>query len=185
MRQGDSIVYHINNADAIIYVNEQWDTFALFNEGAEVSSSKVLGKSLWEFITDSTVRTIYRDVLAKIRSGNSIDFEFRCDAPAFRRYLSMHIAMLNPSVVAFTTRTLLIEVRPPVSFLDSRAASATDTFVCSCSWCKKIRIDNVWVELETALRELELLKHPATPKITHGICDDCHKAMSDAIRRST
>ena len=63
------VVYEIDQHDRLVFVNDEWDTFALLNDGANVTRRSILTHSLWEFISDATTQQIYRKMLARIRMG--------------------------------------------------------------------------------------------------------------------
>ncbi len=44
---------------------------------------------------------------------------------------------------------------------------ASDSLICICAWCNKVRNDNgLWGEVETPADE---------KKVTHGICPECER----------
>ncbi|MGC8738581.1 MAG: hypothetical protein ACP5UA_08035 [Candidatus Hydrogenedens sp.] len=85
------IEYKIDTEKNIIFVNEEWDRFALNNFGEEIISKKILGKNLFDFIQNMTVKQIYLDIINQARKGNVIPIDFRCDAPTCKRFLKMTI----------------------------------------------------------------------------------------------
>ncbi len=82
MADSTGIIYRVNDQDEIVFVNEEWDQFAAANAGEAVTASQVLQRRLWDFISDSTTRELYRQVLRRIRDGRSLRFTFRCDSPS-------------------------------------------------------------------------------------------------------
>jgi hypothetical protein len=143
MSEEGDILYRVNDRDEIVYVSESWDQFATANSGERVISAAVLNRPLWNFVTDTTTRALYRDVLKRIRDGRIIRFSFRCDSPAHCRRLEMIVARGEGDTVDFKTRTLAVEERLPQALLDPNAAR-TDELLRVCSWCNKVFVNGAW-----------------------------------------
>ena len=86
-------VYRIDARDAIVWVSDNWQMFAVANEGAETTyADQVLGRSLWEFITGMETRHLYQIVIQEARQRQkTVRLLFRCDAPDERRFLRLTI----------------------------------------------------------------------------------------------
>lgn len=176
--------YTVNADDDIVFVNEAWDTFAQENGAAHLTSTHVLGRSLWDFVTDDTTRLLYRDVLARIRGTTAMRFTFRCDAPACRRHLELEVTGGRNGDAVFLVRTLKEEPRPAQPLLDP-AQLRSDALLRMCSWCKRIDVNGHWVDVEEAVTALGLFDRPRLPQVTHGICDDCYARMAEAIAQAS
>jgi hypothetical protein len=49
-----------------------------------------------------------------------------------------------------------------------------------CSWCKKIDAgNNTWLEIEDAIKVLNLFTEERMPQISHAICDACLGNLED------
>jgi hypothetical protein len=46
----------------------------------------------------------------------------------------------------------------------------------ACAWCERIQLDE-WVRAEVAIASLRTFEWPDPPTFTHGICDDCLRAV--------
>ncbi len=180
MAAQEDLIYRLNRQDEIVFVNEAWDRFALANDAPDVTAEHVLGRPIWEFITDLSTQQIYRDLLARVREGRSVRFPFRCDSPAERRFLEMHIHLMEDGQIEFRTQTLSIERRPAVPLL-ARQASPSRDLLRMCSWCKKVFADGEWVDIEEGIERLRLFEAPALPMITHGMCDHCAVKMAEIL----
>lgn len=182
MNNSLSILYRINSRDEFIFVNQEWEIFAHENDAPFLSPENILGKSLWNFITDATTEQIYREMVRKAREGEFIPFRFRCDSPGLRRLLEMNISASRKGNVEFETRTILVEERP-VQMILKDDNSRTEDILRICGWCKKIVVsDEVWEEVEEAVTALGLFEQEKLPQLTHGICDGCYKKMSQIIK---
>ncbi len=181
MADKGEIIYRVNDQDEIVYVNEQWDRFAVANAGEAAASSQVLHRPLWDFISDLTTRELYRQVLKRIRDSSSVRFTFRCDSPNCRRMLEMDVRLWEDGTVQFHTRTIWEERRQPPDFPETGAAGNGDELLRVCAWCKKVFVNGAWVEVEDAVVQLRLFHHEFQPLITHGICERCYEEMSKTL----
>lgn len=175
-----NVFYRIDKDDRIVFVNDQWDRFAVGNEGNGVRSSEVLGRSLWDFIDGLTTQQIYRQIVKRSRAGNAVDYPLRCDAPDRRRLLQMGVRAAHSGAVEFTSRVVSEEPRQAVSLLDRRFPRTGD-LVTVCSWCEKVRVEGRWVDVEDAIAALGLFQQTELPALTHGMCQACNDTMNKVI----
>ena len=109
------VMYWIDSTDQLTHVNAAWSAFADANEGRAVHPDQVIGRSLWDFLTDRTTKQLYQDMVRRVRRGGlPIRFQFRCDAPACKRLLAMEIARDGIDGVQFKVNRILEEQRPSV-----------------------------------------------------------------------
>lgn len=173
--------YQINHRDEIIFVDDAWDRFAATNEGTKLGSKDILGRPLWDFITDATTRQLYKQILARVRQGSVAGFTLRCDGPSRKRLLEMTIRAQGPGSVEFATHTLQVEDRPPVLLLVG-GRKRSDDMVKVCSWCNRVKVARgEWAEIEVALETLKTFESSAMPQVTHGMCDTCLAAMTKTV----
>lgn len=173
LKEPVQIEYWLNELDEIVYVNEAWTTFALTNDGVGLASERILLRPLYEFITDSTTRLLYWDMLKRVRAGYPLQFPFRCDSPSQYRLLEMTITPDVDGLVKFSTLEVLVKERAPMRLLASSTKRST-TVVHICSWCKRVEIENQqWVEVEDAILILRLFEQERLPRLKHGMCPDC------------
>lgn len=174
----DEIVYHVDPEGRITYVNSRWDAFALENDGAEVIAARVLGKPLAGFIADMDTRHLIGLMMRHVfKTGRTVTAPFRCDAPVFRRRMQLTIEPGPSGVVVFRSRLLAAEARPALHVLDRRAPREPETLLRLCSWCNRGRLGDRWAELEEVIEACGLFDVAAVPRITHGLCVDCEKAV--------
>lgn len=174
------VVYRVDAQARIVFVNGEWDRFALANDGGEVASDRVLGRRLWDFIADVNTREIYRHALDRARAGRPVRFTFRCDSPDCRRLLEVSVGRGPEETVEFRVRTLSEEAGPAQPLLRT-ASPRSGELVRMCGWCKRVFVGGGWADLEEAAARLDLFKGDRAPAITHGICGPCHKSMSDLL----
>ncbi|MEY3898612.1 MAG: hypothetical protein RLZZ214_4134 [Verrucomicrobiota bacterium] len=171
------VVYHIDGSDRLCEVSPAWTRFALSNDGAAVMPERVLGRSLWDFITDANVRELYRQIVQRVRSGYPARFDYRCDAPEWRRKFRMTIRLTAGGTVEFLSQLHWKERRPRVDMLDVKMPRS-DQWLRVCSWCQNVVLpDGSWGPVEEAVVQLSLLTQEAYPRLTHGICPPCHTGV--------
>jgi hypothetical protein len=178
--------YRIDECDRIVFVDDSWSRFAQANDAADLTPRHVLGRPIWEFVTDETTRALYRDLVGRVRrSGVAVRFPFRCDAPEWRRRLEMTIARCPGSLVEFRSRTLAAEPRPAVPLLSSQTARSSD-LLRMCAWCQRVFAGAWgWVEAEEAVDRLQLFSTGRLPLLSHGLCPECYEAMRPDLGDAT
>jgi len=173
----ETFTYRIDRDDILVSVSDNWTGFAVENAGdASVSTTSVIGRALDDFMEDDETRSLYALVLGSVRnSTRPVAFRFRCDAPAERRFCELTIKPDTDGSVDFESRILRTESREPVALLRTDVQRETDEFLKACSVCKRIAVgDDEWIEIEPAMQRLKLDEREQAPRITHGLCTDCH-----------
>jgi hypothetical protein len=178
----DPIVYSMDASDCIVSVNAAWAEFARANDGAHLLEPDILGRRLWDLISDPSTQEIYRGLVGRVRQGvTSVRFGFRCDAPGRRRLLQMAMSPLKNEGVRFEVIPLVLQDRPAVPLLQASVARGEDVMRI-CGWCKRIPgSDGAWLEIEDAVRSLNLFDEAPLPDLTHGICPACNATMMAAM----
>lgn len=172
----EEVCYRLNARDEIVFVNEGWDVFALDNNSKHLTAEHVLGRPLWEFITEHTTQLLYQAILERVRSGRPVHFVFRCDAPDRRRLLKMEVSLVPDGLTQYRVVTLQAEERKPQPLLDPYRAH-TEDLLRMCSWCKKVDAAGRWAEVEEAVALLGLFESLTLPNVTHAICESCYAYM--------
>jgi len=171
-------LYRITPDDLIEFVNDAWIQFAEIN-GSPTLPQKVIGTTLWQYISGQEVVHLSRQLVAKIRQTKTeVSVPFRCDSPSIRRFMRMKIMPLAQGRIEFCTWVEREEpFQNPIRLLDPCATKTPMELVRMCAWCKKIAKDGCWLEVEDAIEQLRLFDRLTLPAITHGICDSCLKRM--------
>ena len=178
-----SVAYEIDAADRLTRVNSAWSAVAVAAGAAHLVESRVIGRSLWDFIGDATTRQLYAAILDRARSGALIAFDFRCDTPTRRRRLHMRITGRPAGGVAFDVRVADAQDRPSVALLDPALERGPGT-IRMCGWCKRVPLPSGgWVEIEDAMPVLAVLDQVPPPAISHGMCPACYDAISSELDR--
>ncbi|MGB5736707.1 MAG: hypothetical protein WBM40_19940 [Thiohalocapsa sp.] len=173
-----SFVHRIDGDGRISFVNGNWLAFAAENDWP-VTSAQVLGTDLLASVSEPRTRHVYGMLIERVRkSGQPVQFRYRCDAPDCRRLLEMHMHYdrgLNE--VEFRSTAISIERRESIALLDVRRSARSSETLSICSWCKAVQTPQAWVELEQAVVRLGLFAAEALPRLSHGICPDCSGRM--------
>jgi hypothetical protein len=173
------IIYRIDRSDAIVFVNEGWRTFADAN-GAPDLAREVTGRPLWDSVAGIETTMLWREIVARARSGLLVSFPYRCDSPSQRRQLAMQVAPLEGGGVEFVSTISRVEDRDPVALLSSHYPEGSP--VRSCSWCRRFDAGG-FVEVEEAILRLGLLEQEDRP-ITHTICERCEQTVLEALEQA-
>lgn len=173
------VTYHVDRADRLAGFNDEWTRFAIANDAAELVDG-ALNRPLWAFISDVTTAKVYHQLMQRVRTGRTITFPFRCDAPSLRRWMQMRMSPLPDDAILF--ESAIVESLPASAgaIWDRRAARGGD-LVTSCSWCKRIRVEDRWEEIEDAVELLAVFLRDPLPMITHGMCPDCHTRILSSL----
>lgn len=167
--------YSIDQEGRLRTVDDRWLPFASDNGAPDLTPDAVLGRRVEDFIADPTTAYIYRLLYQRAREGATLRLPFRCDAPEVRRDMILQLSPAGSGVVQCDTFVLDETPHPPIALLDA-AAPHGNTLVVMCSWCKRVRREGRWLDLEEGVQELELLSRGPLPEISHGMCPACIEA---------
>ena len=174
-------IHRIDSDDIIVVVNDDWLSFGaenIFN----LSRDSVVNKLLWDFIVDRETQHLYKVMIEKVRSDDvKLKVPFRCDSPDCRRFMELEIFSLTENVVEFRSHITKLEFRTHIGLLDVSADRSSE-FVKICGWCKKIYVsESEWLEVEEAIKRLDLFGAAKLPQLTHGICDSCREDIFQIV----
>lgn len=179
-----SLVYRINAANRITWVNAAWSEFARNNQGEAVMPEQVLGQDLFASITDHTLQLIYRSIIERVRTGVTVNFSYGCDAPDKRRVYDMEVHLLTDDGIEFVSTLRHEEVRPRVAVLVPGGVRSKK-LIRVCSWCQKVAMPaERWLPVEQAVAELRIMEDMQLPAISHGICPPCQTTMMGELRQA-
>ncbi|MGE4520534.1 MAG: hypothetical protein AB7E04_13625, partial [Desulfobacteraceae bacterium] len=114
------------------------------------------------------------------KTKKSVSVPFRCDSPEYRRFLHMEIKEAGNGIIEFHSVLEKVEKRKKVRLLESDV-ERNSQFIKICSWCKKVYFENEkeWVEVEEAVKRMNLFDKKTLPMLTHTMCDLCFKELSE------
>ena len=176
------LTYHLNSRLRINYVCDKWQLFASENNAGYLDNESVLNKPLSEFIVDRKSLHLYEMLIARVKKEQrSVKFPFRCDSPEKRRYMEMEIYSVDDGSVGFKSCIIAEEPREPVQLLETEV-DRSEEIVTICSWCKKIKVaEDLWDEVENAIKKLELFAMTLLPQLSHGMCPVCYENMQGEL----
>ena len=173
----ETCAYELDAAFRIVAVDARWSEFATANDAPELASGQ-LGRSVLDFIADSTTAQFYRQLFQRVQdTGSPVTLPFRCDSPTRRRFLNLTIERRDDGGLRLNTTVTKIEPRPPMELLGRRRDSGGDPLRV-CGWCKSVDVGGRWSEVEEAVRSLRLFDRDLLPPVTHGICPPCHAKLN-------
>lgn len=168
---------HIIDAeDKIISIDDNWIKFASENNFRNFDPNSVIGRNLFDFISGLEVKQIYRILVGRVRNtGNPCVLLYRCDSPYLIRYMQMTIKPMQNKHVLFENELIEVQERQPVSINYDETDPSENSFLVMCSWCKKIKSDDEWVDMEMYLNLNQFLNNEINLRITHGVCGECEQ----------
>lgn len=178
----EPLIYRIDSADRLCYVNQVWHEAARQGQFDCVKAEHVLGQSLWDSVIDKNVRALYIQMIAHARLGQPVGFHYRCDTPILRRTYAMTISRLPGDEVEFASVLVRQESRPAVAILQTDHDRHEEKFIRVCSWCQSVALPSGdWVPVEDAVNKLDLMGDEKLPRLTHGICEACSLSMNQKL----
>lgn len=173
-------IYRIDATDRIIFANEAFLRFARENLRADATEAHFVGHPLWHFIQDKSTRAVMHSLIDKVRkTGQPIEVPFRCDSATRRRFCGFRMTPLPEGGLKFTSWIAREEERERVALFDPGIERVGSAHLPVCSWCKRIPVGSHWLEVEDAVRELNLFHETMLPELTHGICPTCAQSLTE------
>ena len=165
-------VYRIDHQDRIQQVNDVWTDFAIANQWP-LRRGALLGKSLWDFLASESVRSIYAALHEVVRRRHtSYSFQFRCDSAVLRRFMKLEMIPVDKNGIEYRTWVEKEEPRAAVPVVDPRVPRSEEQ-VLMCSWCKRVKTEDGWREVEEAIESLGCFGSEVMPHVQHDICEAC------------
>lgn len=173
--------YHLDEANRIISIGAGWSDFAQQNGAHDLTIENLRGRSLWEFVAGLDTRHLYEVLFSTAREKQAIlVIPFRCDSPGLRRFMELEISPSQEGLLQLEARLLRIENRPFAPILDPNEPRSYSSLKI-CSFCKRVELDpTVWLEIEAAVKAMDLLGDPLLPRLSHAACPHCELRVREA-----
>ena len=159
---------------------------APFGPGSE--PERLIGESLFTYISGEDVRELYRRVLDRLRRSpdQPVEFVYRCDSPGRRRELRMAAsAVLKPELSGFLFVSSIVseQERPPLALFEYRSgdpgAPEHDLPVLAiCSMCHRVNAGGADHRDPSAWTDPEDYYHAggtSRVSLSHGLCPGCYR----------
>lgn len=170
-------LYEIDRDNRILSVSDSFVLYGMQNNYPDISKDALVGKPLLDFFADNEIRHLYESVIDLVRkTGKSSTVPFRCDSPEEIRQMELEISPLDDGKIRFRSVLVDKEPRKRMDILDSNVSRAGKLLVM-CSWCKRIAMDNMWIDLDRAAEETNLFNTPKLPPISHAMCPTCESQV--------
>ena len=176
IHESDNFAYRLDARDHVASVDTEWLDF----NGKPITRRPPV--SFWDYISGYEVRHLFKMMFDTARDKHrEISVPFRCDTPTARRFMELKIEPLDGGFLSITGELIHKEIRASVDLLGD-VDRDPERFLEICSWCKRVDLGgDRWVEVEDAVRELDLMDDPPLPTLTHGICFDCMERVEDDV----
>ncbi len=166
----------VDRGDRIVGVDDDFLAFARQNAAPELTREFLVGRPLWSFVEGEEIRALYRLLFARVREeGSAFVVPFRCDAPDRFRFMELHLEPAEDAVVQCEGRLLREQRRPALPLLDRMLPRASTHFPM-CSVCLRLFVGGSWLEVDEAVRRLDLLAALPPPALDPALCDECRHA---------
>lgn len=155
----------------LVRVGVSWNRFAVDNGAPGLTAARIIGRPLRDFVADPTTQQLWEALLARARRTTVPEVPFRCDSPTERRFMTLRMLQETGGLLCCEARLLRRERRAEMAFLMGDRPGAG--FLTICGWCKRVPVDDEWLEVEDAVVRLRLFEKPVLPLMSHGICPPC------------
>ncbi len=175
------LVYRIDGADRLSAVSANWEAMAAEGGATRLAGDAVLGRSLWDFIRDATLRDIYARLFGAVRStGRPLSFEYRCDTPVARRLMVMTLTPIDSADIEIGNRPLWAELRPALHSENVFRGAAT---VRCCSLCNHFQVGPAWVDVTDAVGAGMLASGDRPIRVAFAVCGACRSRIETMLWR--
>lgn len=163
--------YSLDEKNCIVSVDGDWDRYALENDAGDLFAEKILGKSIYDFISGSTTRAWFETIVQMVRMTRTpIERPYRCDSPTLKRYMKMRVSYDGERIHIVHDLLSVEERKEPVLIKHVSEYSRYHTSKHRCSSCGRVHQDGQWYDPDdAALRrdELNLLV------VAYVVCETC------------
>jgi len=164
--------YWLDKEYRVTRVSPEWDDFAKLNNGENITSEKVVGKLIFDYITDDTTRMWLETILllAKV-TQKTFERPYRCDSPDLKRFMKLRVTTDEHNEIRLEHIVLSTEKRYRNITFEYKKDFMSIPYI-RCSICGFIKSDNKWSEPD------ELIKKEATIKthefkVIYSVCESC------------
>ena len=171
-------VYIIDAQDRIVFVNPAWSRFMAPARGAGPSLSEVIGRPIWDGISEGIVRQLWELLYNRVRAiGGSVFVPMRADRVDERRLIDIELTPLADGSIRHVCEPVWQEARAAVALLDPSYPRDERSLRC-CMWCRRIQVRlGAWEEIEDAQQTLAIPAESTLPRLEPGACSTCKQSL--------
>jgi signal transduction histidine kinase len=108
-------IYTVDLDGRITFTNRSWTRFAQSNGAPQLcDDGAVIGSSIWDAVTDATVRVQLEQAMATLREGRatSLSWEFPCSSPTETRVFLMQVSALADAAAVHGYAFSTVDITP-------------------------------------------------------------------------
>ena len=173
--------YRVDAADQLVWVDERWLAFARENGATELTEERVLGRSIWDFVSGDATRRVFLELHDRIRqTGKTIVVPFRCDSPTLKRHMRLTISRADAGQLLYQSVVIRVEPQRRLRVLDmSKRRSSAILTMCSC--CKRALLESRgWLDVEDVSVRLRLFEAREIPSLRYTVCPECATKITNS-----
>lgn len=171
-------IYRIDENDRIMFVNSDWLRFAEENDASHLTSARVLGSSVWDYVDGSVTRQLYQELFRHLRTGRKErQLPFNCDAPTIVRSMTLTIRTMGGGAIELEGSLVRTQVRLPARILDCRSPR-NEEHIAICSLCRALLVENEWVSVDEAIGRCRWFTVSLLPRLEESICPACETLLA-------
>jgi hypothetical protein len=139
----DLRVYELSSQNRIISVSDNWDSFARSNGGEAALSQAVMGRPIWDFISNLDTRSYFNALMFAARSTErKVAVRYRCDGLSERRLFQLQIEPMEVRGLRLSHIPLDVMPRQKAAVPPPEGAS-----MC-CGQCLRWRKGQAWEDCD-------------------------------------
>lgn len=170
--------YRVDESDRIVGVCHSWLAFARENGAPELTTNRVTGRSLWDFVACNQLTCLYQAIHREVRrSGKPAVLPMDCDSPSLKRTMQITIRREACNHLVYEATLLRIQPHDHFEIINSDRAHS-DAMLTLCSVCKRGLLEtDGWLEVADLGTRLSLFRAKELPGLRHSLCPDCAKQL--------
>jgi hypothetical protein len=168
--------YTLDHNDVISAVHPEWDAFARENGASEGALARtVIGRKLWDFITQGDVTAIYKKAIAQARkNGVYGNIPFVCNSPTTIRHVEFSATVMPTGMVLVLNTMLSMSPRQSKERMHFYEGASKD---CKCGFCEALVMAKTRLYSENGR---SMFNKKSTP--LKEVCSACKDRIARTLR---
>jgi len=173
----EEVLYRVSPEGRILEVGGAWGRFARDNGAPQLVERSPVGTRLLDHVEGAQVREFLERLFDGTRRREvPVELSYRCDGPGLRRFGRLRLEPGADGIVDVHSWIEREEPRAHLDLLSSHALRSPD-LVSICAWCQRVMVGPLWLEIEEAIRRMDVLAREPVPALTHTICPSCFREV--------